>query len=281
MRKAVAAASFALTVSLASMPVTAGTPYEEDMVCPIGGEKFKHTSTGSYSTFGARPDGKPYGSWIFPMPIPVCPSNLLPIYSKFTPQEIAKLEPLVGSAEYRAMATANKPYFNAAWLMEKSGAKPEVVAWMIVKASWEADEQPQLKRAYQQSYVTRIMALPETGDATDWLFYQVRAANGLRELSRFDEAAALIATLQPKAIALVAAAKAEPVKDNDKDRLESAEYLVSFLEKLAETSIARNPSSEPIAMLDPRSAKSMCEQKGGSLNEPDRVACNKLGFKPV
>ena len=109
------------------------------MVCPIGGEKFKYTSTGSYSTFGARPDGKPYGSWIFPMPIPVCPSNLLPIYAKFSAEEIARLDPLVRSAEYRAMAAVNKPYFNAAWLMEKSGAKPEAVAWMIVKASWEAD----------------------------------------------------------------------------------------------------------------------------------------------
>lgn len=281
MRKAIAAASFALIVSLASMPVVAGTPYEEDMVCPIGGEKFKHTSTGSYSTFGARPDGKPYGSWIFPMPIPVCPSNLLPIYDKFTPEKIAKLEPLVRSAEYRAMASANKPYFNAAWLMERSGEKAQTVAWMIVKASWEADDQPQLKRVYQEAYVARIRALPEAGDATDWLFYQVRAANGLRELSRFDEAAAMIAMLQPKAKALVAVAKAEPVKDTDKDRLENAEYLVGFLDKLAETSTARNPSSEPVTMLDPRSAESMCKQKEAPLNEPDRATCANLGFKPV
>lgn len=280
MRKAVVAASFALILSLASMPIMAGTPYEEDMVCPIGGEKFKHTSTGSYSTFGARPDGKPYGSWIFPMPIPVCPSNLLPIYSKFSAEEIARLKPLVGSAEYRAVATANKPYFNAAWLMEKSGAKPEAIAWMIVKASWEADDQPQLKRIYQEAYVARIRALPEAGDATDWLFYQVRAANGLRELSRFDEATTLIATLQPRAKALVVVAKAEPVKDNDKDRLENAEYLVSFLDKLAAASTARNPSSEPVTMLDPRSAESMCKRKGAPLNEPDRAACAKLGFNP-
>jgi len=281
MRKAVAAASFALMSSLASTPVMAGTPYQEDMICPIGGEKFKHTSTGSYSTFGARPDGKPYGSWIFPMPIPVCPSNLLPIYGKFTPGEIAKLEPLVRSAEYRAMAAANKPYFNAAWLMERSGAKPEAIAWMIVQASWEADDQPQLKRTYQEAYVARIRALPDTGDASDWLFYQVRAANGLRELSRFDEAAAMIATLHPRARALVTAAKADPLKNKDKDQLEKAEYLVRFLDKLAETSAARNPSSEPVTMLDPRSAKSMCKREGSPLNDPDRAACAKLGFAPA
>lgn len=281
MRKAITHVSFALILPLASMSAVAGTPYEVDMVCPIGGEKFKHISTASYSIFGARPDGKPYGSWTFPMPIPVCPSNLLPIYSKFTPEEIAKLEPLVRSAEYRAIATANKPYFNAAWLMEKSGAKPEAIAWMIVKASWEADDEPQLKRAYQEAYVARIRALPEAGDATDWLFYQVRAANGLRELSRFEDATAMIATLQPKANALVAAAKAEPVKNNDKDRLENAEYLVSFLDKLADTVTARNPSSEPVTMLDPRSAESMCKQEGAALNEADRAACAKLGFNPV
>lgn len=280
MRKSIAAASIVMAAILSATPARAGTPYEEDMVCPIGGEKFKHTSTGSYSTFGARPDGKPYGSWIFPMPIPVCPSNLLPMYSKFTADEIARLEPLVRSAEYRTMATANTPYFNSAWLMEKSGGKPETIAWMIVKASWEADDKPALKRSYQEAYVARITALPETGDAADWLFYQARAANGLRELSRFDEATVLNAALRPKAQALVAAIKAEPAKGDDKDRLENAEYLVGFLDKLGATIAARNPSSEPITMLDPRLAQSMCKTRAGSLNDADRAACAKLALSP-
>ena len=66
----------------------AATPYQADAVCPVGGEKFKYTSTGSWSTWGERPDGKPYGSWIFPSPLPECPGNKLVMYREFSPVEI-------------------------------------------------------------------------------------------------------------------------------------------------------------------------------------------------
>ena len=38
----------------------AGFPVTEERTCPIGGERFSFTTTASYSTWGARPDGKPF-----------------------------------------------------------------------------------------------------------------------------------------------------------------------------------------------------------------------------
>jgi len=64
-----------LAVVLAALaggtPAQAGMPYPEKMKCAVGGESFTHIGTMSYSTWGSRPDGKPYGSWRFPIELPV------------------------------------------------------------------------------------------------------------------------------------------------------------------------------------------------------------------
>ena len=255
-----------------------GTPYKEKLTCPIGGEKFQHTFTASHSTFGNRPDGKPYGSWIFPMPIPVCPSNKLPIYSEFSKEQISQLEPLVRAPEFRDIAAVNTPYFTAAWLMQRTGEKPESLAWMVVQASWEADGNPAQKRRYQEDYVARITALPKGDDLQDWLFYQIRAANGLRELGRFDEAITLVDKLAPDAQSALEAAKHKASADPTKGarEVESAEYLVAYLAKLRAIAASRNAASEPVAMLPLRQARYICQDRVAGLNPQDRADCAKL-----
>lgn len=263
--------------SLAAATVDAGMPYQKTMTCPIGGEKFKHTFTASYSTFGNRPDGKPYGSWTFPIPIPVCPSNKLPIYSEFSKEELASLGPLVASTEFKQIAVANTPYYNAAWLMQQMGEKPETVAWMIVKASWEADGNAAQKRRYQEDYVARIMALPKNDKLIDWLFYQIRAVNGLRELGRFDEAVSLADKLAPDAQTALANAKSKGNDPNNPEsEIDSAEYLVTFLAKMKGVAASRNPSSEPIALLPTREARYFCKEKAASLTPQDKADCANL-----
>jgi hypothetical protein len=264
--------------SLYATGVQSGTPYKQQVTCPIGGEKFQHTFTASHSTFGSRPDGKPYGSWIFPMPIPVCPSNKLPMYSEFSKEQITQLEPLVRSADFREIAAANTPYFTAAWLMQRSGEKPESVAWMVVQASWEADGNPAQKRRYQEDYVARLIALPKGDDLHDWLFYQIRAANGLRELGRFDETVVLVDRLAPHAQSALEAAKRKASADTTKrDReVESADYLVTYLAKLRATAASLNPAPEPVAMLPLRQARYICQDRIAGLNPQDRADCAKL-----
>lgn len=258
-------------------PAGAGTPYQENLTCPIGGEKFEHTSTGSYSTFGARPDGKPYGSWIFPMPMPVCPSNKLPIYDKFTKEQLARLEPLVASAEFKAIGN-DMPYYRAAWLMERSGEPAADVAWMIVKASWEADGDLPLKRKYQEEYVAKLVALPKGEKASEWLWRKARAANGLRELARFQEAVAQADGLIPQVESALQEAKKNRTGNNSDgdDEAKSLEYLLTYLGKLRAVAASDNSSSEPVAMLPPMVARSLCKENSDNLNASDKAACGQL-----
>lgn len=65
-------------------PTFAGFPVSQRMTCAIGGERFTFTTTPSYSIWGGRPDGRPFGSWHFPLDLPECPSNRLILYKDFT-----------------------------------------------------------------------------------------------------------------------------------------------------------------------------------------------------
>jgi hypothetical protein len=268
-------------ISLLTAPASAGTPYQEDVTCPIGGEKFEHTFTGSYSTFGARPDGKPYGSWIFPMPIPVCPSNKLPIYDEFTKEQLTQLEPLVASAEFKAVGKET-PYYRAAWLMERTGKPAADVARMIVRASWEADGNLPLKRRYQEEYTAKLAALPKGGKASEWLWLKARAANGLRELARFPEAVAQADSLIAEArLALAEAQKNRAgISSGDEDEAKSLDHLLVYLGMLRGVAADSNPSAEPVSMLPPMVARSLCKENSESLNASDKAACTHLPSDP-
>jgi hypothetical protein len=181
---AVAALSFPAAGALAGAPVT------ETMTCPIGGGSFSFTTTGSYSTYGERPDGKPFGSWTFPLAIPECPDNGLVLYKDYTPEEIAKLEPLVASEAYQALRTEDTPYYRAYWLMKQMGVGPERALWALLQASWEAEGKPELRKRYLAELAEASAVVPSRPQDLNWIGMEGRAINALRELGRFDEALA-------------------------------------------------------------------------------------------
>lgn len=65
------------------------------MTCPVGGERFSAWRSGSYSTYGSRPDGKPFSYMTFPFPLPECPSNKLIVFDDFKPDEVKALATLI------------------------------------------------------------------------------------------------------------------------------------------------------------------------------------------
>lgn len=272
-------------------PAHAGMPYEEPMKCPIGGESFDHTTTMSYTIFGYRPDGKPYGSWHFPLDLPKCPGNGLVIFEKFGPADLERLEPLIASAEYRAMLPVETDYFLAAWLMEKLERQPLDVAWMIVQASWQADGRPALKARYQADYVARIRAIERTEDDFLWLVLQGRAVNGLRELGRFDEARTLLASLPVKTLDVVVPKERKgPATSGggesvlNREEIDAAENKRGFLryfgrlEKLIQDRIA---ASDPLQMMPERDAAVRCREDRDSLSREDRDYCASDAMKTV
>lgn len=251
-------------LSCLTTPAQAGMPVNKAMTCPVGGEQFTYVTTSSYSTFGARPDGKPYGSWVFPLQLPVCPKNGMTLYKHdFTPEEVARLTPLVTSDAYQALLQ-DTPYYRAAWLMEKMGYKDAATwAWSINQASWEADDNPALKARYQREFAERVAALPDNPDSKTWVAMQARAANAWRELGEFDRARASLAAISRDKLDLP-----EPQKN---DRSETAKEArerrswLAFIDKLNIVIARGDRSSEPLDLLDAHTAAGLClnnEEKG-------------------
>jgi hypothetical protein len=278
-------------VALPALPASAGMPVPATAKCPVGGKSFTYTTTASYSIWGYRPDGKPYGSWEFPLEMPKCPGNGLVIFDRFSEDEIKRLKALVESPEYRAMRNSETSYFLAAWLMKELGRPPINVAWMTVQASWQADGRPELKKRYQELYVDQIRALPKSGEGVDWLLMQARAVNGLRELGRFDEARALLASLDLKPLDVpIPEERSEPVPGSiarkmlNYDEVREAKRKRAFLNQFKELGAlieARNSESEPLHMIPMREAAERCRNGADSLSQADRDYCASEDMKKL
>jgi hypothetical protein len=263
MRAAMTAGVVGVLAALAGA-ASAGTPFPVKMKCPVGGESFTYVDTMSYSTWGSRPDGKPYGSWEFPKPIPECPGNRLVVFAEFSQAQVKALEPLLASAEYRSL-TGETSYYRALWLAKALNLPDTPAAWLLLQASWQADGDVERKARYQREFVAAIDAEPVKGADLTWLSMQARAVNAERELGAFDAATARIQRLRDQLKTPPADVAAEgQAGANERGG------LVSFL-KLQEGAIARKDvSPEPIDLVSPRIGARKCiemEDAGGAVSD--------------
>jgi hypothetical protein len=268
-------------LNLASYAAWAGMPVVEEMKCPIGGKKFKYETTASLSRWGSRPDGKPYGSWEFPLALPVCPDNGLVVYGKFSADDVKVLKPLVASDTYQAMRKVDTPYYLAQWLMRGFDAPPQNVLWMLLQASWEADENPTLKNRYQREYVelSAKYPKPESGDDLEWIVTQARAVNTLRELGQFDAALALqeklpLASLdvpipEEKVSGTTPSGFGRVIENSAEIRAaESRRSWIGYFNKMKAVIQRGDASSEPLDMIPIRVAAEHC-MKQPDLSKPE------------
>ena len=258
---AAAAAAFAL----ASAPVGAGQPVTETMTCPIGGASFSFTTTASYSTYGERPDGKPYGSWTFPLALPECPGNGLVLYKQYAPEEVAKLEPLVASEAYQALRKEDTPYYRAYWLMKAMGLGPERYLWALLQASWEAQDKPDLRKRYLAELALASAAVPPRPADLNWIGMEGRAINALRELGRFDEASARLAKVPLAELAAV----------GESPEAKSRRGWHSFFTAIKPAIERKDSSIEPLDMLPRSVAFGRCLDLADKLGEADKAFCAK------
>lgn len=230
---------------------SAGAPYPVKMKCPVGGESFTFTATMSYSTWGHRPDGKPYGSWEFPQPVPECPGNRLVMFTEFSKAQIKALEPLLSSPEYKALADETT-YYRMAWLAKALDLPNTPTPWLLLQASWQADGDAERKARYQREFVAAADAEPVKVGDLGWLSTQARAVNAERELGAFDAALARIKRIREPA------APAAPQPNEDGQAAAERGGLMTFLE-LEEGAIARRDvSAEPLDLITPRIAAQKC-----------------------
>lgn len=235
----------------------AGTPFPVRETCAVGGERFTYITTGSYTIFGLRPDGRPYGSWTFPLALPVCPKNGLVMYRDFTKAELARLPALLSSPDFQALRSADTPYYRAAWLQHALGGDVEAEAWLLLYAVWETDGDLERQARYSTAFVAAAAQAPRHVDQLTWLALQVRAVNALRELGRFDEAAQMLTSLPRDALT---APPKPPINPEGKPRDEEADRAAwrEFMDKLAVVIARGDRSKEPLDLLATDIAAQLC-----------------------
>jgi len=259
-------AMFVLLAALAAVPIPAGatTSYPQDFTCPVGGEKFQDQVIASHSSWGYRPDGRPYGTlpWV---PLPECPGNgFLLFQDEFTPQEIAILTPLVESAEYQAMRTAETEHYRAWWLQRALGsASAASLAETLLVASWQSDGQPARKARYQRAFVTAADAIRLNDPA--WLVLSLRSANARRELGDFAGAAALLRT-------------AQTVRSAWPQEREELEATRAYAADLATLVAEANGAAEPVSMIPQEIGVERCAGKRSALFASERKLCTTPPF---
>jgi hypothetical protein len=266
---------------LAPHAAWAGMPVMKEMKCPVGGKKFTYETTASFTRWGSRPDGKPYGSWVFPLAFPVCPDNGLVVYGEFSPDEVEILKPLVASDTYQAMRKVDTPYYLAQWLMREFDAPPQNVLWMLLQASWEADGNAALKARYQREYVELAAKYPkpESGDDLDWIVTQARAVNALRELGQFDAALALQEKLplhsldvpvpEEKVSGTTPSGLGKQIENGAQIRAaEARRSWIAYFDKMKVVIQRGDASAEPLDMIPARVAAEHC-MKQPDLSKPE------------
>ena len=235
-------------------PAMAGTPVTERQTCPVGGERFTHQTTAAYTTFGQRPDGKPYGSWTFPLALPQCPKNGLVMYRAFSKVEIARLPALLADPVFVELRESQTPYYRAAWLEHQLQARSPATAWLLLNASWEAEDGSLRKARDQDEFIDAVAVLAPTTEPREQFALKVRAANAMRELGRFDAAGAALKALSRQAL------------DVDPDRAAWTDFLARL-----EAAIARaDRSPEPLDLIPARIAAGFClgDERAPPRNDP-------------
>ncbi len=188
-------------LALSNAPARAGFPVSEQVTCAVGGEEFTFTTTGSYSVYGSRPDGKPYGSWVFPLPMPDCPGNGLVMYRTFTPEEIAVLESYLASEEFAAIRQESS-YYRAAHIARQLETEGDLAPlWLLMRAGWQVDGDETAKARYQREFAQAVAALSGDASSADRITLNFRAANAWRELGDFERAGEVLSGIADPAAA--------------------------------------------------------------------------------
>jgi len=180
-----------LALCLGAAPIASALKfYEEELVCPIDGEKFKATLAASGTSFGSFLDLKPFGPIAAPWPLAKCPSSGFVMYKeKFSDAEIAQLREYVLSEKYIELKSSNTNYYLAARLRAHLGEKPSQLTDTLLQSTWEAEHGPQYKQYASEALDAYKQALvEEPANSKRWITNQFIAGELERRLERFEDA---------------------------------------------------------------------------------------------
>jgi len=126
-----------VTALCISAQVSAGSPFSKVITCPVSGEEFRTTSSVSCSTMGYYLSKKPFTSCEFVTQIPVCPSNNLPVYKKFSDTEIEVLRTIIDTNEFNATSDISRFYSSYYIENNLSETNTETAFTLLLRGVWE------------------------------------------------------------------------------------------------------------------------------------------------
>lgn len=176
-----------LLLALFSMHCHAMTLHNTELTCPIGGEKFEAVLAGSGTSFGKYLDLKPYGPMPAPWPIAKCPGNGFVMFKdSFTASELKELESFVKTAQYQAMQERFSNYYLAAKLSEQINVKKRDLAYTLLYATWEADNDSEYRKYALEALTAFKQALMlKYNDQKNWSTDQLIAGELERRTGDF------------------------------------------------------------------------------------------------
>lgn len=232
-------------------------------VCPVDGELFSHQALASYTSFGSLPDGMPFGSVDFPVPLVECPDNGLVLYRKFEEAEVPALTRLVTSPDYQRGRETERSYYQAYRLAVGLGEEAEWLGSLLQAAWWQAKNARDEEQAsrYGTAFVDWAADQPADGGTVPGVMVQLRRVNALRELGRFAEAEAVRQSMPPLS--------------SDADLPDGArEQLMAFARRLGPPIAREDASRSPIDLLPAREAALRCLDRGEMLSADEGAFCD-------
>jgi hypothetical protein len=242
------------------------------MTCPLGGAAFTYAPPAPRTATGERPDGMPYGRGI--TPLPECPDNGLVLYKDYEGEEVTKLEPLVASEGYQALRKEDTQYYRAYWLMREMGEAPGRYLWALLQASWEAQDRPELRQRYLAELAEASAKVPAKPSDLNWVGMEGRAINALRELGRFDEAAARLAKVPLKSLD-VTMPTGEAATPEAIAKVRQRRGWLAFFRALEPVIARKDASLEPLELLPRSVAFGRCADQADALDAPGKAFCEK------
>jgi len=253
-----------------------------EFTCPIGGKPFRQEV--GYRTFPlvTFPDGSYPGDDKIDAQIPVCPDNglvILPDYEKmaadnadrmpyrnYSPAELAQLPALIADPAYTALKSDGR-HMQAYWLATKLGL-PAVVRFELLKrATWAATD-PALRTKLVERLVAEGPALIDASNLSPSAkrFSRYYVVNGLRELGRFADALALIATIESSGPPVAAPADPDAIFGPD-----------SYADQMRAVIADKNADRFPVRLMPDKWANAICN--GTSMRPPygPQTAATKAG----
>jgi hypothetical protein len=260
-----------LLAAAAAFAAPAAAQETVKMTCPVGGESFDYIRAAATAPTGMRPDGKPLGTPL--AALPECPGNGLVLYKDYSAEEAGKLAPLVESAEYQALREGETQRYRAYRLMRHLGEEPDNFLWVLLQASWEAEDRPELRTRYLAELVEAAGEVPPRRNDINWIGMEGRVINALRELGRFEEAEKRLNDMP----LLFLDVQVPTGEDADRKAVAEARARRGWLlyaNQLRKAVERRDASIEPLDMMPRTAALARCTELAGKLSEAQQAFCS-------